>query len=406
MAKTLITGGRIIDPARGIDAVGNVLISGKRIASDDQVDESSVDAVIRADGCLVVPGLIDFHAHVFYDATDLSIPPDVAMLPNCVTTVVDGGTAGTINYELFRKSVIANSIVRIKSLLHASPIGFATTKFDEEHDPDCFDVEKIEELIQKYPDDLLGIKLRISKHVVGKFGLKPLKKVQEIAEKISCRVFVHTTNPVTDIGTIAKLFRPDDVFIHVYQGTGSTIIGNDNRVLPEVKEARKRGVIFDAANGRSHFSFKVAEAALADQFPPDVISTDQTLWTLYKQPVFGLPWIMSKYLAIGMKEYDIIAACTSTPARLMRMEGEIGTLVPGSCADVAILKLIDHDCEFFDTPGDTRKGKKLFMPQDNHTWWANSISSARFQHKKVTSRRELIRVILNDGVFRESGRQT
>jgi Predicted amidohydrolase len=130
-----------------------------------------------------------------------------------------------------------------------------------------------------------------------------------------------------------------------------------------VKEARRRGVIFDAANGRNNFIFSIAEAALRDEFLPDIISADLTWMTLFRQPVFGLPWMMSKYLALGMTIADIVAACTATPADVMGMSGEIGTLAPGACADVSILKMVDHPCEFLDTDGDRRAGHKLLLPQ-------------------------------------------
>ncbi len=107
----------------------------------------------------------------------------------------------------------------------------------------------------------------------------------------------------------------------MFHGKGSTIIGQDGKVLPEVMAARKRGVIFDAANGKSHFAFKTAKAALADGFMPDIISSDLTWMTMFKQPTFGLPWLMSKYLALGMKLSDIVKACTATPAAVIGMTG-------------------------------------------------------------------------------------
>jgi len=361
--RTLISGGHVIDPARGINEKADIFLEGDRIIAGEKADALPPDLVIKADGCLVMPGLIDYHTHVFSGATENGCPPDIGTLPNCVTTVVDGGSAGTANYEIFRSNVIANSQVRIKSFLSVSPTGQVTMKYDENHDPRYYDQDKMAFLFKKYPDELLGLKLRLSQEVVGDLGFRPLIKALEIAERLSCRVAVHTTNPPGETCELAKLFRRGDVFAHVYHGKGSTIIGDDNRVLPEVKKARQRGVIFDAANGRSHFAFKTAEAALADGFAPDVISSDLGWVTLFTQPMFGLPWLMSKYLALGMDLPAIVAACTSTPACLMGMEGEIGTLAPGSCADVAIFKQVEHHCEFFDALGVSRVGQKLLLPQ-------------------------------------------
>ena len=74
MGRTLVRGGRIVDPASGVDAIGDVLIEGDRIAAVDLADgatrrESLVfpgepATSIDASGLLVAPGLIDMHAHL------------------------------------------------------------------------------------------------------------------------------------------------------------------------------------------------------------------------------------------------------------------------------------------------------------------------------------------------------
>jgi predicted amidohydrolase len=362
-ASTLIRGGHVIDPVRGINAKADVLIVGERLADATAVGIASPDLVIDANGCLVMPGLIDFHCHVFWGGTDAGIIPDVCSFPSCVTTLVDGGSSGTANYPAFQKSVIANSCTRIKSFLNVSPAGLATNQYDENVDPQFFDEEKIESLFRQYGNELVGLKIRQSREIVGELGLKPLKKAVQIARRLSSRVAVHTTNPAGSTAELADLLCAGDIFVHVYHGKGSTIIGDDNRVLPQIKAARRRGVLFDAANGKNHFSFRTAEAALADGFQPDVISSDLTWLTFLKQPVFTLPWLMSKYLAMGMDLVNIVAACTATPARVMGMAEEIGTLSPGACADVAIMKLVDHPCQFFDTAGEKRLGERLLVPQ-------------------------------------------
>jgi len=58
-----IKGGRVIDPANGIDKVGDVYIKGGKIIS--AADAKGVKAtVIDAKGKLVVPGLVDMHVHL------------------------------------------------------------------------------------------------------------------------------------------------------------------------------------------------------------------------------------------------------------------------------------------------------------------------------------------------------
>ena len=61
----LIRGGRVIDPVRSFDALGDVLVRGDRVEriSTTPLPTTGV-RVIEADGCLVTPGLIDPHVHL------------------------------------------------------------------------------------------------------------------------------------------------------------------------------------------------------------------------------------------------------------------------------------------------------------------------------------------------------
>ena len=63
--RVLIKGGRVIDPASGRDALGDVLIDGERIASLDAAGkDTKADKVIDAKGLVVAPGLVDICARL------------------------------------------------------------------------------------------------------------------------------------------------------------------------------------------------------------------------------------------------------------------------------------------------------------------------------------------------------
>ena len=65
MSSLLLTGGRVIDPARGFDADADVLIREGLIAAVGAVTEVPADAErFDARGLVVCPGLIDLHVHL------------------------------------------------------------------------------------------------------------------------------------------------------------------------------------------------------------------------------------------------------------------------------------------------------------------------------------------------------
>ena len=62
-ASILIEGGRVVDPAGGVDAPADLLLAGGVISSRGS-ERRAFDRVIDAAGLLVVPGLIDMHVHL------------------------------------------------------------------------------------------------------------------------------------------------------------------------------------------------------------------------------------------------------------------------------------------------------------------------------------------------------
>lgn len=343
-ADFIIRGGRVMDPYTAVDEIKDVVIQNTRII-DPQGEMVECDHVIDATGCIVTPGLVDFHTHIFYEGSGTCIRPDF-MISQGTTAAVDAGSAGTVTYESFYKSVIAQSAVRIKSFLTTYSGGQLDFKLCEDFNPDLINFTRMERVIDQYRDNILGLKIRLSKGVVPEDkGLEYLKRVVELAEELDAklgtalRVCVHTTNSPIAAGELADCLRPGDIFCHCFQGTGNTIVTEDGHMAPRILEARKRGVIFDAANGRGNFSLETARRALKAGFAPDIISTDLTLDKFNIPPYAkNLLTVMAKYMTLGMDFMDVLKAVTAVPAGIMGMEGRIGTLKPGAYADLVILR--------------------------------------------------------------------
>ncbi len=365
-ADILIKNGLVIDPYKSYIGTKTIGISENRMAdlADAPIESLSAETVIDAAGCVVMPGLIDFHTHLFYGGSELGAKADL-MLPTGVTSAVDAGTAGCLNYEAFRTSALLQSSVRIKSFISASTGGLYDLNHHPVYDPGIARMEKIRALKERYPDEILGIKVMLSRGIVGDDALPILRSVIKTADQIgNLAVCVHTTDPGCPAYQIARELRKGDIYCHCYQGSGSTILDSRDKVHPEVWEARRRGVLFDAANGKGHFCNHVAEMAMQEGFFPDIISTDIVRTTLYaSRRAKNLPYVLSKYLNLGMELSAVIRAASETPAKIMRMEGQIGTLVPGALADIAIARITQKHTEFMDFRWNSLVGDKLLIPQ-------------------------------------------
>ena len=361
----LIKNGLVADLESGSYINQNIGIVGNRIV-DLHTADSQAETVIDAAGCIVLPGLIDFHAHVFHGGTAISVNPDVLCLPNGVTSVVDAGSSGWVNYKLFRNSVINSAQTRIKSYLNVVNIGLSTlgggpTGYLENTNPANYNVEKISQTLNENHGNILGLKLRYSQDIATgrNFSRDPFYAAVALARELKTTLCVHVTDSRLPADELIGHFQADDIYAHCFHGTGNAILRESGEVFPAIKEAKTRGVIFDCSNGVAHFDFTVARNAMEQGFNPDIISTDLTLRnSLRTEKVFSLLFIMSKYLNMGMSFFDVVRAVTRTPARLMKMEGQIGTIAPGAFADIAIVKLRKEKIVFEDTKGTRLEGDR------------------------------------------------
>ena len=366
----VIENGLIMDPAGVIPASGKIFIKSGKFVHHDAYSKAEAERTIDAQGCIVTPGLIDSHAHVNQYGGNLGGNADMICLPNACTTVIDSGSTGCNNFELFYISNIVRSTANVKALLHAYSNGVIWGSLHEENaDPAEFDAERICELFDKYPSCLRGLKIRQHKHSAGPYGVEPLRRTVEIAEELkkrghSCVVAVHFSDLAdnVEVADILEQLRPGDVFAHMFQFAGKTIFDKENRVLDCVRQAQKRGVLLDSCNGRFHFSIETLTNGLGQGLYPDIISTDIGGMSSYVRPAFSLLHSMSMMHAFGMPIDKIIKAVTSTPAAVYGLQDEAGTFEPGSPADVSIFKLEKRDMEYRDRIGQTKQCGEVFVP--------------------------------------------
>ena len=75
----LLRGGRVIDPASGVDGLKDVAIrNGKIAAVQSDILPTSAREIVDVTDKIVLPGLIDTHAHVYQYMTCLLYTSDAA----------------------------------------------------------------------------------------------------------------------------------------------------------------------------------------------------------------------------------------------------------------------------------------------------------------------------------------
>lgn len=314
--------------------------------------------VVDAQGDYLFPGLIDLHVHLYRHGSGFGMDAD-CLLEAGVTTAVEMGSAGYANYPAMRCCDLTGKKIAVKSFINLSPVGQPGKGIQEPLNDEVLDTARIRELMRSYPGEICGIKVRISRPIVGELGLKPLRRAVETGEALGLPVCVHTTDPPETADKVVSILRPGDIYSHMYHGKGNTVLDETGGVLSAVLQAQRNGVCMEVGNGKMNFSFPVAEKAIAGGLVPDIISSDSTFATFHRSGVmWDLPCVMSKFLALGVSLPEVIRAVTETPARCIGAETRIGRIAPGCDADLTLCRMLNREILFEDADGNTRKGNR------------------------------------------------
>jgi dihydroorotase len=360
----VLAGGTVVDPASGLNDRRDVGIAEARIAAiEPHLSGSDAADVLDVAGRYVVPGLVDLHAHVYPGVADLSIEADPTSLGRGVTTVVDAGSSGANTFGGFRRWVVAPAAGRVLAFLNISLIGQIDPFLGELHDLRFADPERAAAVALANADVIVGFKVRLSAMLAGQNGPAGLERALEAGRATGLPVMAHIGGLAFDLEEALAWFRPGDIVTHAYTGwRPGALVTDGGRVLPGALEARARGVVFDVGHGAGSFTWEVAEAALADGFRPDTISSDLHRFNV-AGPVHDLVTTLGKFLALGLPLGEVIAMATVAPARALGPAGlGIGRLAVGSEADVTILALEWARTRLVDSAGRARETDRRLVP--------------------------------------------
>jgi len=368
----VIKGGEVLDPSQSLRGRRDIGIRyGVIEAVEPDIPAARALRTIDAGGKLVTPGLVDLHCHVYPYGSAIGIPADELIARQCTTTCVSAGDAGANNFAGFRRFIVAQTRTRLYAFVHIANIGLTPFPLPELYNLDFAQVDACAKTVAENADIAIGVKVRMSENVIARNGAEPLRRAIKACEMAGTggRVMAHIggVENVALMVEILDLLRPGDILTHAYSGAPNlagafTNIVQDGRLLPAALAAKRRGVIFDVGHGGGSFDYTVAEAAIAEGCPPDIISSDIHVVSGNTPGMPYLTWVMSKFLSLGFTLEQVVAMATINPAKVINRAPKLGTLQIGAPGDVAIMELVEGEVAFVDTRNNARNGRAYLKP--------------------------------------------
>lgn len=353
MYELIIKNARLID-----DSITDIAISNGKIVDMGIIHDSAQQYLDLKGISYASAGWIDSHTHCFARSPIYFDEPDFIGVNSGVTAVVDAGSIGALDADEFY-TLAQQAKTHVYSFLNISKIGLI--RQNELSDMNDIDETLFHETINKYPDFIVGIKVRLSRSVVGENGIKPLIKAKAMQKQHGLPLMIHIGNNPPDLDEIADLLEKGDIITHCFNGKPNKILDKENNIKDSIKRAIERGVILDIGHGGESFSFAVAERAKHLDVYPNTISSDIYSKNRLQGPVYSLANVMTKFICLGYSKQRIIDSVTKNAAQILHLKNK-GELKVGYDADITIFDLKNEKIALSDAEGVIRQSEQRFVP--------------------------------------------
>jgi len=374
----VLRGGHVMDPARNVDGVFDVAVQGGKIAAiAPAIPAGRGTRSIDVRGRLVIPGMIDTHAHVYQYVTGaFGMNPDLVGIRSGVTTVVDQGGASALTIDGFRKFIAEPATTRVYAFLsNYLAGGLVGHRYVKMYGPDGINIKETVKAIEQNRDLVKGIKCHAEVGGYSRWGIETLKLAKQAAREAKVPVYVHLgrlwaeedgtrIDPDAVIAELVPLLDPGDILAHPFTKNPGAFVSREGRVHPFIFEAIARGVRIDIGRG-GHTSFAAARVVLEAGVRPFTIGADVHGYTI-KRPldaaweagyfdesgkksrpdaavmvggpaVFSLAQVMNELIGLGFPLAEVVAMVTKNAAIAIGLGDGIGSLAPGTTADVSVI---------------------------------------------------------------------
>ena len=375
----VLRGGRVIDPAQKLNGIHDVAVKDGRIAAVlPSITPASARETIDVSGKLVLPGLIDTHAHVFeYVTGRFGLEADMCGIHSGVTTLIDQGGPSCMTLPAFREFVVNAKKSRCVAFLSSYLVGGMEGHFYPAlYKPDCVDVDATVKAALENRDIVKGFKAHAELGGFARWGIEVIKLSAQIAKTANLPLYIHFgqlwalpdtgpngVDPDTILEQVVPLLKPGDIIAHPFTRHPGGFVNRQGKLHPIVKQALAMGLKTDVGHG-SHFSYKMARIALDAGVVPDTLGADMHGYNtrvpraasgapnplagtptehpdkehmFFGQTRFSLVSAMTSMLALGLSIEQIVPMVTTNPAKMIGMEKELGSMRSGSEADISVL---------------------------------------------------------------------
>lgn len=392
----LLEGGHLVDPGQGRDGRFDIAVRDGRIAAVLQPG-APVQAGRRIDvrGRLVLPGLIDTHAHVFQHVTGrFGLDADLCGVRSGVTTLIDQGGPSCMTLPAFREYVVKPKHSRVFAYLSAYLVGgMEGHYYPSLYKPDCLDVNATVKAALANADIVKGFKAHAELGGFARWGVEVMRLSADIARRAAMPLYIHFgqlwplpaegangVDPDTILAEVVPLLKAGDILAHPFTRHPGGFVDRQGQVHGIVREALAMGLKVDVGHG-SHFSYRMARIALDAGIVPDTLGADMHGYNthvpappgtpavhsdaehmFFGQVRFSLASAMTAMLALGLPLEHVVAMVTRNVVDIFGLPPELGTLAVGHPADISVLHDERGRFRLRDNEGTELVGSRLLRP--------------------------------------------
>ncbi|MGE0629257.1 MAG: amidohydrolase/deacetylase family metallohydrolase [Hyphomicrobiaceae bacterium] len=394
----ILKGGHVVCPASGVNCIMDIAIAdGKIAAVQKDILPTSAKQVIDAKGKVVLPGMIDTHAHVYkYVTGRFGLDADMCGVESGVTALIDQGGPSCMTLPGFRHFIVEPAKTRVYAFISAYLVGgMEGHYYPELYAPNLLDPRATISAAKANADLVKGVKGHAEIGGFARYGTKVIELSASIARDANLPLYVHFGqlwslppegaggfDADTIIEQVVKILRPGDILAHPFTRHPGGFVDKDGKVHPIVRKALDMGLKVDVGHG-SHFSYRLARIALAAGIVPDTLGADMHGYNTYVPPPpgtpgglhpddenhpfagqarFSLTQAMSSMLALGLTLEEVVPMVTSNAAKMIGLESELGALRPGMTADISVLNDVRGRFKLMDNEKTEVVAERLLMP--------------------------------------------